>query len=124
MENERQSPRLLVVEDEYLVAEMLKGALEDLEIHVIGPAHSIDEGLRLVESEKIDGAILDVNLGGKYIDPVVDALKEKNVPFAIATGYHGDILKRWSGTPILPKPYSDRDVATVVARLGFGPEHR
>ena len=86
--------RLLLVEDEYLVAADLAYALERAGAEVVGPAGSVADALELVrdEGDRLDGAVLDVNLGGERVFPVADALAERGVPFIFATGYDASII--------------------------------
>lgn len=87
--NEQKSGclRLLVVEDNYLVAANLKMMLEHIGHRVIGPVPSVREGLVLVENESFDGAILDVNLSDGSCVPIARALKARQRPFVLVTGY-------------------------------------
>jgi DNA-binding LytR/AlgR family response regulator len=81
--------RLLVVEDEYLIAADLTASLESLGVEVIGPAASVEEALSLVEnnSDRLDGAVLDINLRNERVYPVADVLMARGVPFVFTTGY-------------------------------------
>ena len=98
MARQRPAPlggrHLLVAEDEYLVAAALAYALEDLGAEVIGPAATVGEALALVRThaERIDGAVLDVNLRDERIYPVADILTELGVPFVFTTGYDASSL--------------------------------
>src|SRR5438128_1767265 len=79
---------LLVVEDEYLIASDLARALEEVGALVIGPAASVKTALEMVkENERLDGAVLDVNLRDERVYPVADALSAKGVRFVFTTGY-------------------------------------
>jgi DNA-binding NtrC family response regulator len=80
---------LLLVEDEYTIAFDLAQWLEELGIKVIGPAGSVADALRLIEinADKIDGALLDINLRGERVDPVAEALGAMGLPFAFISGY-------------------------------------
>ncbi len=113
---------VLLVEDEYFVMQRLRKALETTGATVLGPAANIAAALSLVhESEVIDAAILDVNLMGDLVFPVADALDERGVPFAFATGYDPDVIPaRHAGVPLLRKPV-DPD---TMARLLFPPPAR
>ena len=74
--------RVLVVEDESLVAMLLETILEDMECVPIGPASNVDEGQKLArDTENLDAALLDVNVAGRQVFPVAEALKERGVPF-------------------------------------------
>jgi DNA-binding NarL/FixJ family response regulator len=106
--------RILIVEDEYLVASMLDDFLQNIGISVVGPAYTIEDGLQLSQDEMLHGAILDVNVRGARIDPIADMLSSRAIPFALATGYSGSILDRWQHCPVLSKPYTKIDVANVI----------
>ena len=79
--------RLLIVEDEWLVAEDHASVLRDAGYAIIGPAPSVLVALRLIESEALDVAILDIGLNGETSYPVADRLIQKAVPFIFVTGY-------------------------------------
>jgi DNA-binding response OmpR family regulator len=91
--------RVLVVEDEFLVAILIEEMLESAGCVVIGPFPRVPEALDAVDRNRCDAAVLDVNLGGERIDPVAAALSKRNVPFVFVSGY---------GTIGLPGDYSDR----------------
>ena len=79
---------VLLVEDEYLTAMELTDELKRKGAQVIGPVASVEEALQLIEStDRIDSAVLDINLKGEMVFPVVDALIERDVPFLFLTGY-------------------------------------
>jgi CheY-like chemotaxis protein len=81
--------RLLVVEDEYLIAADIAAFLEGLGVEVAGPAGSVAEALAVLQSEvdQLDGAVLDVNLGREHVYPVADLLRARGIPFVFTTGY-------------------------------------
>jgi len=99
--------RILVVEDEYLIAMSLQEALESAGAVVVGPAPSVDKALKQIESEPhIDAAVLDVNLGGMLAYPVADMLVARKIPFVFTSGYEDSLLKsRYSQVKNCPKPY-------------------
>ena len=110
--------RLLVVEDETLVAIMVEDMLSDLGCVVVNVAGSVSTGLAFVAdpSLALDGAILDVNLGGEKVYPVADALTAKGVPFMFATGYGiSGIAESYSHLPALAKPYEPQLLERVLA---------
>lgn len=111
--------RVLVVEDEALVAMVMEHILEDLGCAIIGPAGTVEEALRLLETEaKPDLAVLDVNLGGTKVFPVAEVLARLHVPFAFSTGYgEGGIPDEWRSRPALRKPYAYEDVVTGLGSL-------
>ena len=99
--------RILVVEDEYLIATTLQDALENAGAVVVGPAPSVDKAIKQIESEPhIDAAVLDVNLGGMLAYPVADMLVAKNIPFVFTSGYEDNLLKsRYAQVKNCRKPY-------------------
>jgi two-component SAPR family response regulator len=97
--------RVLVVEDEYLIAVSLRDHLQAIGSTVIGPVPSVEKAMRLIESnQRIDVAILDINLRGVMVYPVADVLLIRNVPFVFASGYEG-IPDRYSHVRKCLKPY-------------------
>src|ERR1700692_3817867 len=84
--------RILVVEDEMIVAWLLEDMLADLGCAVVGPAVSINQALAMIDAEAIDAAVLDVNLNGQVSYPIADALAARGVPFVFSTGYAKDRL--------------------------------
>jgi CheY-like chemotaxis protein len=82
---------VLIVEDEYFLAQDLADYLQDLGVEVLGPVGTVAEALNLLESAEVQGAILDVNLRGERVYPVADVLRQKHVPFVFASGYGGEL---------------------------------
>jgi CheY-like chemotaxis protein len=110
--------RILVVEDEFLIALDITGALEQGGLVVIGPLASVRDALRALESEKVDGALLDANLGGEPVGRVADALLARKVPFAFVSGYGREQLpQQHQGAPLIGKPFTGQDLLGVVARF-------
>jgi CheY-like chemotaxis protein len=108
--------RLLVVEDEALIATDLADTLRGLGCHVIGPAGTLEEGMRLAESaDRLDAALLDVNLHGQPSFPLATMLAARGVPVVFATGYSA--LPEGSGglgARVLRKPVAPVDIATAL----------
>jgi len=115
--------RILVVEDEMMIAMLVEDMLTELGCSVVGPAHALAEALALAQSEPgLDAALLDVNLAGQPVFPVADALREKGVPAIFSTGY-GDagLLDIDRGSPVLQKPFRAGDLARALGEaLGGG----
>jgi CheY-like chemotaxis protein len=108
--------RILVVEDEMMIAMLVEDMLSDLGCAVVGPVHALDTALAMAASEVgLDAALLDVNLGGTSVFPVADALRAKGVPAIFSTGY-GDAGLRDSdrGSPVLQKPFRTDDLARAL----------
>jgi CheY-like chemotaxis protein len=79
--------RVLVVEDNFFVAEHIRTILEASGCTVVGPVGRLEDGLRLAAEEALDGALLDINLHGDRSFPIADALRERGIPFVFLTGY-------------------------------------
>jgi CheY-like chemotaxis protein len=114
-----QPRRVLVVDDEALVAMLLEDMLLDLGHEVVGPALNLQEALELAGSEPLDAAILDLNLGqGKLSLPVAELLEERGVPFVFATGYGADApVGSVSHSGLLAKPFVTEDVRSTLERI-------
>jgi CheY-like chemotaxis protein len=108
--------KVLVVEDEPLVAMALEHLLADYGCIVIGPASSLKQGLRLFKEEAVDGAVLDVNLCGEMVFPLADALAGQAIPFVYVTGYGKCLRDCNHGQPVLQKPYSQDQLLNIVAK--------
>ena len=106
--------RILVVEDEALVAAMLVDILEELRAKVVGPAATLEQALAMAEGTLIDAAILDVNLRNVRVDPLADKLRERGVPLVFTTGYGTSIPATTKQAPVLDKPYSGARVASAL----------
>ncbi|WP_081739609.1 response regulator [Methylobacterium sp. 10] len=110
--------RILVVEDEYFLADELARGLAEAEAEVVGPIATAQGALDLLKGPApLDAAILDVNLGGEDVHSVADALLALGVPFLFTTGYdQATILGRYASVRLLEKPM---DTATVLRELAL-----
>ncbi len=114
--------RVLVVEDEAIVAMLVEDELRDAGAEVVGPVPSASNALRLVEAAAAEGgisaAVLDINLGGQHVRPVADRLASLGVPFLFATGYGEN---RDTGghraAPTLHKPFDPARLIAAVEAL-------
>lgn len=82
-----RTPRILVVEDEFLIAMELDTTLRSAGYEVLGPASNISAALRMLRTERPDAAVIDVNVAGAWITPVAEVLRAMMVPFILASGY-------------------------------------
>lgn len=116
--------RILIVEDEYLIAVDLETALQDAGATVFGPVSDIERALEIATASfPLDGAVLDINLQGEMVFPAAAKLAEQNIPLVFVTGYEGRrIPEDFSNAPCLTKPFDNRalieNLATVI---GSGP---
>jgi len=111
--------RVLVVEDEAIVAMLLENILEDIGCTPVGPALGLEQALSLVAAETaLDAAILDVNLRGERVYPVAEALSGRGIPIIFATGYgEGGVEGAWRGRPTVQKPYTVDDIVRTLASV-------
>lgn len=110
--------RVLVVEDEMIVAWNLEDMLSDLGCVIVGPAVSVSDALDMIGAHAFDLALIDVNLGGLPSYPIADALAERGVPFAFSTGYEeASLAEEYRTFPILRKPFRRSDLGDILARL-------
>ena len=102
-------PRVLIVEDELLVAMELAGTLERSGYRVLGPAPSVQRALAILEDERPDGALLDVNLRGERVTPVAKELRARSVPYVLVTAFNPAAFAEpeLRSVPVVRKPISD-----------------
>jgi PAS domain S-box-containing protein len=114
-----QGKRILIIEDEPLVAMELESNLTAAGCEVIGPAATLERAKPLVEGTNCDAALLDVNLAGQPVDELATLLTKKNCPFAFVTGYGREALPHgFRGAVVLAKPFrADQLLATVEVLL-------
>ena len=112
------SGRVLIVEDESLVAMLLETILEDMGCTPVGPASTIDEGLALATgAEPLDAALLDVNVAGRQVFPIAEALKARGVPFVFSTGYgESGLSDEWRGHPTVQKPFTEAAIREALMK--------
>jgi CheY-like chemotaxis protein len=117
------SRRVLLVEDEAVIAMLVEDMLEDLGHELVTVATRLEEALAAAESEAVDLAILDLNLGGVLTYPVADMLRDRGVPFIFATGYgSGGLKEAYSDLPALQKPFNQEALGlAIIGALGSKP---
>jgi DNA-binding response OmpR family regulator len=107
----------MVVEDEYLIASSLEMVLQDAGYTVLELLSGLDEALAAAAVHTPDLALLDVNLAGRRVYPVADALAARGVPFLFLTGCAGsDLPPRFAGEGLLLKPFSPDALLDAVSR--------
>jgi CheY-like chemotaxis protein len=107
--------RVLVVEDELMIRMLLQDMLDDLGHTLAGEAGRIDEALTLASQAEFDVAILDVNLNGEPISPVVEVLVRRGLPFVFATGYgQRGVPEPYRRTLTLQKPFQAEALAQAI----------
>jgi len=106
---------ILVVEDEYFLADETRRKLQKLGAAVVGPTGHVDEALALIADETIDAAILDIHLAGELVFPVAERLEELHIPYVFATGYNPSIIPaRFNGFILSEKPIDLEHIAQAL----------
>jgi CheY-like chemotaxis protein len=111
-----QGVKVLVVEDEYLVATLMENMLASAGCVVAGPIPRLAQALDAANSEACDVAVLDVNLAGERVYPVADILAQRNVPFVFVTGY-GVLPGEYANRPRLCKPFKMADLLDTLSDI-------
>jgi CheY-like chemotaxis protein len=118
---ELSNRKVLVVEDEMMIAMLIEDMLDEFGCKLVGPATNVPRALDLIGKEQVEIAVLDLNLDGQDTYAIADALQQKNVPFIFATGYGLTGLRpEYGDRPVLQKPFQTKDleVALVDALAG------
>ena len=111
--------RILLVEDEVIVALGIEDMLSDLGCTVVGPAYSVEAGREIAANEQVDAAVIDINLGGAVSEPIATILAERGIPFCFSTGYGSAVVPdEFRDRPVLQKPYTKAQLAAVLLTLG------
>ena len=114
----KDKPRVLLVEDEALVAMMIQDTLVEFGFQVIGPVSTASGALAAARESHFDAAVLDINLGDGLVYTVAEILEKRGVPFVFVTGYDAESVDvRFSGVPLLQKPI-ERDMLQRIFAQG------
>jgi DNA-binding response OmpR family regulator len=119
--------RVLVVEDEPLIAMVIEAALETIGCEIVGPVAKLDEAIDLANRASFDCAILDVNIRGGHVYPVADLLMKRGLPILLASGYgEWTLPAHLLGEKRLEKPYTSEqlevEIRLLCARVRKGAE--
>jgi CheY-like chemotaxis protein len=107
--------KVLVVEDEMMIAMLIEDMLDEFGCKLVGSATSISRALDLIGKEQVEVAILDLNLDGQDTYAIADALRQNNVPFIFATGHGSAGLRQdYGNRSVLQKPFQARDLETAL----------
>ncbi|WP_343346272.1 response regulator [Sphingomicrobium sp. XHP0239] len=117
-EKQGNGARILVVEDSPVVSLKTEDLLTDAGYFVVGPAYDMPAALDLGGREQIDGAIVDLNIRGEKIFPVLGVLKERGIPFVITSGYADwSMPEEWQDRPRLQKPVEGEQLLKALRRV-------
>lgn len=111
--------RILVVEDEVIIAMLLENMLDEIGCEVIGPAANVEQALDLIETGAApDAAVLDINLDGEDSYPVADVLIARDIPFMFSTGYSKtSVHDEYAHFQLLQKPYSIQEISDALTAV-------
>jgi CheY-like chemotaxis protein len=110
--------RILVVDDEPLIAMDIVSSLEDEDCVVVGPAATLEKALALIDTIEIDAALLDANLGGKPVDALAAALVRRNIPFAFVSGYGREGLpEAFRQATLIRKPFQHQRLIEAIQQM-------
>lgn len=111
--------RVLLVEDEYYIADDIARALRSVGAEVVGPFPTCDEALKAIAFDtRLDGAVLDINLRGEMAFPVVDALRARRIPVVFSTGYHEtSVPPDYQDVPRWEKPFDPNRLVHSMPKL-------
>lgn len=101
-----QGVRVLLVEDQMIVAMQIEDMLHAAGCEVVGPVGTLQAAITLAHAEALDAAVLDIDLDGEKVYPAAEELQARGIPFILATGYGESTLpEKWRNRPRLSKPY-------------------
>jgi DNA-binding response OmpR family regulator len=108
--------KILVVEDNFLLAEVVCEFVVECDMEPIGPAAGLETGLVYARETPIDGAILDINLDGRFCFPICDVLRERAIPFAFLTGCSNlaVVPQLYRPVPLIAKPFEPREMRGIL----------
>jgi DNA-binding response OmpR family regulator len=115
--------RILLVEDDLLIAMDMEDALRDLGCEIVGPYGRLSDAIDAAREEPVDGAIIDLNLRGELSFPLIEALRTRSVPCLLCSGYADlpEMRNQLSGIPKLTKP-CNHEALIAAMRAVFAPE--
>jgi DNA-binding response OmpR family regulator len=113
-----KKPRVLIVEDEYLIADLIRDIVEECGCEVVGPFGTLSKAMRACRSAHADAAILDLVLHGEYAYPIAEVLALRGIPFGFATGRETAATDSgWDQQPLLGKPFAVEEVRHFIDGL-------
>lgn len=118
----RQGLRILVVEDEFMIAMAVEAVVTDAGGVVVDMAATLEQALAMARTEEFDAALLDINLNGEASFPVASVLCERGIPYAFVTGYGRQMVpEAFASAPILTKPYARSDLIRTLRAIVSAP---
>lgn len=113
-------PRILLVEDEFLIAAMVRDMLADLGCECIGPIATLDKGVEAAKSIACEAAIINLVIEGHHAYEIIEVLAARNIPFCFASGLpQKEIIEKWRNRPFMMKPYVLADVRAFLVGIAL-----
>jgi CheY-like chemotaxis protein len=128
MTDNPRAPRVLIIENDFLIGEMLHDMVAELGYGVTKVAHQLPSALNEISKENFDGALVNIGIDQqRHGSDIADILLAKNIPFGFVTGYGHALKRRHAGIPLLQKPFNSeqlRGFLKVIVGPGGSPNHR
>ena len=109
--------RVLVVEDDCIIASSISDELVEFGFAVIGPADNLTDAIAMAASSFLDCALIDIALGGESALPVAQILTDRHIPFVFMTGASESAEGTFDNTPVLPKPFTIEELRLALRRI-------
>ena len=126
-DNPRRPPRVLIIENDFLIGEMLQDMVTELGYSVTKVAHRLPSALNEISKDNFDGALVNIGIDDqKHGNNIADLLLAKNIPFAFVTGYGHAFEQRHAGIPLLQKPFNSEQLRVLLEAIigpGGSPNH-
>jgi len=117
MYNDR-SLRVLIIEDEAMIALLIEDMVGDLGGQVVGPATKFEQAMYLALQADFDLAVLDVNIDGLAVYPIADVLRDRGIPFIFMTGYDSSVIpQRYQHNCVLLKPFTNQTFSNALREI-------
>jgi CheY-like chemotaxis protein len=113
----QRSPRILIIEDELLIALLIEEMVKEIGYRVSKVAYTIAMARQEFVESNFDAVLLDINIGGRYQPEIADFLNDRGVPFAFVTGYDYFIVPRHQTVPVLQKPFTAVELRALLEEL-------
>jgi CheY-like chemotaxis protein len=126
-DNPARAPRVLIIENDFLIGEMIHDMVAELGYSVTKVAHRLPSALNEISKENFDGALVNIGIDDqKHGNDIADILLAKNIPFAFVTGYGHALEQRHAGIPLLQKPFNREQLRVLLEAIigpGGSPNH-
>ena len=113
------NPAILLLEDDLLLAMDMEEFLASRGYDVVGPFGRVEDALDALEANRVDGAVLDLNLHGELSFPVIERLRCRNVPVIVCSGYAElpELKQKLAGLPLMPKPWNPQKLGRLLSEV-------